>query len=141
MNAELEKWNKLIKRQDEFYHRCAKKCGLADAQFWVLYALCEAQNSLCQNTFCENWCYSKQTVSAAVASLEKAGLVYLTYAKGSRKQKDLNLTPKGEEFCKIHIQSLQSVEEKVMMSLSSKDREDFFRILEYLLNGLETEWT
>lgn len=139
MNEQLEKWNKLIKRQDKFYHQCAKKCGLSDAQFWVLYALCEDENGYCQNAFCENWCYSKQTVSAAVASLEKSGLVKLTYTIGSRKQKDLNLTQKGEDFCKTHIKSIQDLEQKVMMSLSNDDREAFFRILEYLINGLENE--
>lgn len=141
MNSELEKWNILIKRQDEFYHKCAKKSGLADAQFWVLYALCETKKALCQNTFCENWCYSKQTVSAAVASLEKSGLVYLTYAEGSRKQKDLHLTEKGEEFCDKHIRTLQEVEEKVLMSLSDSERNTFFHILGHLLEGLEKEWS
>ncbi len=140
MNNQLEKWNILLKRQDAFYHQCAKKSGLADAQFWVLYALCEAEQALCQNTFCENWRYSKQTVSAAVASLEKAGLVYLTYAEGSRKQKDIHLTEEGEAFCNKNIRTLQAVEEKVLMSLSDTERNTFFHLLGYLLDGLEKEW-
>ncbi len=140
MNSELRKWNKLIKQQDEFYHRIAKKSGLADAQFWILYAICETQNCLCQNTFCENWCYSKQTASAAVASLQKAGLVYLTYAEGSRKKKDLHLTEKGENFCNKHIRSLQSTEEKVLAMLSDVERDAFFRVYEYLLEKLEDSY-
>ncbi len=140
MNTELEKWNMLVKKQDEFYHQCAKKSGLSDAQFWVLYALCEAKEALCQNTFCENWCYSKQTVSAAVAGLEKAGLVYLTYAEGSRKQKNLYLTKEGEDFCNKNIRTLQEVEEKVLMSLTEQERTKFFELLGYLLESMEKEW-
>ncbi len=139
MNQELEKWNRLIKRQDELYHQCAKKAGLADAQFWVLYALCETNQALCQNTFCENWCYSKQTVNTAVANLEKMGLVYLTFAEGSRKQKDLRLTVQGEQFCDIHIRSLQNIEEKVLESFTAAERDSFFRFLEGLLCTLEQE--
>ncbi len=139
MNADLEKWNTLIKRQDEFYHRCAKTSGLADAQFWVLYALCETQNALCQNTVCENWCYSKQTVSAAVASLEKSGQVYLDYAQGSRKRKNLYLTEAGEAFCCRHIRSLQKAEENALNRLSDAERSEFFRIYEHLLAELEEE--
>lgn len=139
MNKDLEKWNRLMKRQDELYHQCAKNAGLADAQFWVLYALCEANQALCQNTFCENWCYSKQTVSTAVSTLEKMGLVYLTFAEGSRKKKDLKLTEKGEQFCDQHIRSLQALEEKVLESLASEERNQFFRFLEDLLGGLEKE--
>ncbi len=139
MNKELSKWNRLIKKQDEVYHRCAKRAGLADAQFWVLYALCEAQKPLCQNTFCENWCYSKQTVCTAVASLEKAGLVQLAFAEGSRKQKDLFLTEKGEMFCDQHIRSVLEAEEKVLQALSGEERERFFAVLENLLDGLDRE--
>ena len=92
MDQELKKWNQLATQQDEIYHLCAKRSGLPDAQFWLLYAICETEDALCQNAFCESWCYSKQTASAAVAALEKAGLVSLTYAEGSRKQKELHLT-------------------------------------------------
>ncbi len=139
MNKELPKWNRLTKKQDEIYHQCAKKAGLADAQFWVLYALCEAEVPLCQNTFCENWCYSKQTVCTAVASLEKAGLVQLTFAEGSRKQKDLYLTQAGESFCNQHIRPVLAAEEQALEALSAEEREKFFGLLERLLDGLEKE--
>lgn len=139
MNKELSRWNRLTKKQDEIYHQCAKKAGLADAQFWVLYALCEAKKPLCQNTFCENWCYSKQTVCTAVASLEKAGLVQLCFAEGSRKQKDLSLTEQGEAFCNQHVRSVQEAEEKVLEALSSEERDKFFGLLEHLLDHLDRE--
>ena len=139
MNRDLQQWNKLVKRQDELYHRCAKACGLADAQFWVLYALCEAEHALCQNTFCTNWCYSKQTVNAAVASLERAGLVYLTFAEGSRKQKDLHLTKAGEDFCDEHIRTVQAVEERALAALPEQQRAAFFATLTTLLETLEEE--
>ena len=136
MNEDLKKWNTLLKRQDGFYHRCAKKCGLPDAQFWLLYALCEG-GPLCQNTFCENWCYSKQTVSAASAGLKKAGLIFLTYAEGSRKQKELRLTSAGEEFCEEHIRIYLKEEEKALSTLKNEERAEFFRLYEQLLSRLE----
>ena len=139
MNKELSKWNRLTKKQDEIYHQCAKRAGLADAQFWVLYALCESKEPLCQNTFCENWCYSKQTVCTAVASLEKAGLVQLTFTEGSRKQKDLFLTEKGEAFCDQSVRSVQEAEEKVLEALSDEERNKFFGVLENLLKNLDQE--
>ena len=84
-------------------------------------------------------CYSKQTASAAVAALEKAGLVYLTYAEGSRKQKELHLTEKGQQFCDKHIRSVQTVEGQVLKKLSERDRDDFFRIYAKILRTLEQE--
>ena len=141
MNHELNKWCSLTKRQDELYHQCAKRAGLPDAQFWVLYALCEADAPLCQNTFCENWCYSKQTVSTAVAGLERAGLVKLTFAEGSKKQKELNLTQTGEEFCDLHIRNVMQAECAVLNRFSQEERNQFFWFLEKLLTGIDQELT
>lgn len=137
MNTELSRLNRLIKKQDEIYHQYARKSGLTDTQFWVLYALCESRDALCQNSFCENWCYSKQTVNAAVASLEKAGLLRLDYAEGSRKQKELALTDAGEAFCDAHIRTFMRAEGSALLSLSAQQREDFFATMEQLLAGLE----
>ncbi len=133
MNREFVRLNQLIKQQEEVYHRCAKQAGITDTQFWVLYALCEADHAICQNSFCENWCYSKQTVNTAVASLEKAGLLYMTYAEGSRKKKDIMLTQAGEAFCKKHVRTLLHAEEDALMALESEERETFFALSEKLL--------
>ena len=132
----LKRWNRLIKQQDEFYHKWSKKCGLADAQFWVLYALCETENSLCQNNFCETWCYSKQTVNSAVKTLIKNELITLDFVDGSRKQKALKLTEKGEQFCDLHVRTLQKIEEDVIESLNEQEREVFLKLYARLLNGL-----
>ena len=82
MDQELKKWNQLATQQDEIYHLCAKRSGLPDAQFWLLYAICETEDVLCQNAFCESWCYSIQTASAAVAALEKTELVHAALTVG-----------------------------------------------------------
>lgn len=139
MNEELAKWCKLTKKQNEIYHQCAKDAKLSDAQFWVLYALCEVNHPLCQNTFCEQWCYSKQTINTAVSTLQKTGLVSLTFAKGSRKKKDINLTAKGEQFCDKYIRSVMHAECKVINDFSEKERQQFFSFLEKLLSGIEKE--
>lgn len=137
MNKFLEQWNNLAFHQEALYHNWAKECGLPEAQFWVLYALCEIDEPLCQNSFCEIWCYSKQTVSSAVANLEKKGLVYLDFAEGSRKKKNLHLTTKGEEFCSEHIRNLQKVEEEALSQLTEQDRNKFFEIYSQLLTILD----
>lgn len=141
MNRELSRLNRLSKRQEEIYHQCAKRAGLTDSQFWVLYALCEDECSLCQNSFCESWCYSKQTVNTAVSNLEKGGLVSLAYTEGSRKQKDIQLTEKGNAFCDQYIRSLLKAESAALMKLPQQEREAFFETLETFLNCLETELT
>lgn len=137
MNADLRKWNGLIKHQDEFYHRCAKECGLADAQFWLLYGLYGSEVPLSQNSFCVCWCYSKQTVCTAAAGLQKTGLIELSFAEGSKKSKIIKLTRKGQAFCDENIRPLIRAEEKALSSLKEDERSEFFRIYGRLLESLE----
>lgn len=139
MNTELARLNKLIKKQDEIYHQCAKKAGITDTQFWVLYALCEKEKGLCQNTFCESWCFSKQTAHTAVAKLEKEGLVHLAYAQGSHKQKDILLTEQGKRFCAQYIEKLVQAEQSVFQTLTKEERSFFSSILERLIQCMENE--
>ncbi len=139
MNKDWSILNKLAKRQNEIYHRCAKNAGITDTKFWVLYALCESGGALCQNSICESWCYSKQTVNSAVNSLENEGMIYLEFSEGSKKQKDLKLTEKGEEFCNKHIRQVMLAECNSIMRLDSGERRNFIKTLEKLLAVLEEE--
>lgn len=139
MNKALSVLNRLFKKQEEIYHQWAKHIGLTDTKFWVLYALCESEGVLFQNAFCENWCYSKQTVNTAVASLEEDGIISLEFAEGSRKQKNIQLTKKGEAFCDAHIRPVIGAEEKSLMKLNEKEREAFLHTLEKLIYCLEEE--
>ena len=139
MNKDWSKFNKLNKRRDDIYHMFAKKAGITDTKFWVLYAICEGGGSISQNGFCENWCYSKQTVNAAVASLEKEGIVYLEFAEGSKKQKDLMLTFSGREFCRKNIEPVMEAECRSVALLEEKERQQFLSTKEKLLLFLEEE--
>ena len=133
MNKEWAELNRLMKRQDELYHRYAQNAGLTDTKFWVLYAMCESGDVFCQNAFCESWRYSKQTVSAAVASLEKDGLLYMEFVAGSKKQKNLQLTEKGKGFCREYIIPVMDAECSSIMKLEKGERRKFLDTMDKLL--------
>ena len=139
MNSEWAELNKLTKRQEELYHRCAANAGITDAQFWVLYALCESGGSLCQNAICEDWCYSKQTVSNAVAGLQRERILVLEFAEGSKKQKELHLTHKGESFCNAYIRPVLKAECRAVSELPEEQRRIFLDAQARILETLESD--
>ena len=139
MNKEWSVLNKLTRRQDEIYHRCAVNAGISDTKFWILYAICESGGALCQNAICQDWFCSKQTVSTAVAGLERDGILHLQFAAGSKKQKNLQLTAKGELFCDKHIRSVLNAECRALSSLPEPLRQAYLSTREKLLEVLEQE--
>ena len=139
MNKEWSELNKLTKRQNELYHRCAVNAGLTDAKFWILYALCESGGTLCQNTICEDWCYSKQTVGTAVSCLQCEGILRMEFAEGSRKQKNLYLTLKGEAFCDRYIRPVLNAECRAVSQLPQNQRRIFLDSQKQIIEALESE--
>ena len=139
MNKEWARFNRLSHRQDELYHQFAVRAGISDSQFWVLYALCESGGCLSQRTFCEKWSISKQTVNAAVAALQKAGLITMEYAQGSRKQKEIRLTSQGEQFAQEHILPVMEAECAAIMTLDETQRKQFMDTMDRLLDMLEKQ--
>lgn len=139
MQKELAQLNKLIKKQEGMYHQLAKKSGLTDSKFWVMYALVEAGGTLCQNVFCNHYYYPKQTVNTAVTSLEKDGYVYLELKDGSKKQKDIKLAPLGEAFCDEYIRPLMQKEEDALLALEKNQRETFFQTFAQLVAYFDEE--
>ncbi len=139
MDQELKKWNQLATQQDEIYHLCAKRSGLPDAQFWLLYAICETEDALCQNAFCESWCYSKQTASAAVAALEKSGAC-VSHLCGRVSQTEGTASDReGTTILRQIYPLCANGGGQVLKKLSERDRDDFFRIYAKILCTLEQE--
>ena len=59
----LAAFNKIHKRMNVLYHSYAKKAGLSDAAFWLLYSLYEYGRPCTQKELCEEWFYAPQTTA------------------------------------------------------------------------------
>ena len=75
----LEELNQLYKQMDGIYHRYARRLGLSDTAFWILYCLGEASAPLTQRELCDSWAYPPQTVNSALKGLERQGLLKTGY--------------------------------------------------------------
>ena len=69
----LEITNRQFNECNALYHAAAQRCGLSDAAFWVLYALCTTHEPQTQNRMAAEWGQPKQTLNSAVAAMVKKG--------------------------------------------------------------------
>lgn len=91
----LEITNRQFNECNALYHAVAQRCGLSDAAFWVLYALCTTHEPQTQNRMAAEWGQPKQTLNSAVAAMVKKGLVELCPGKGAHSGKLVTLTDEG----------------------------------------------
>ena len=127
INKKLSEYNSIIKENEGIYRRVAKKNGLSDSAFWILYMMCEEEGKLTQSTVCDTFCQPKQTVNSALKKLEKEGFVKLETVAGSNG-KHINFTQKGWKFAKQTIYRVIASEQKAIDGLTLKEQEEFFRL-------------
>ena len=95
---QLKIYNRIYKEMDIVYHNYAKKCGLSDTEFWILYSMTEEGGLFTQRDFCVSWSFAPQTVNSALKDLEKQGIIYLEPVPGNKKNKWIKLSEKGTEL-------------------------------------------
>ena len=119
----LERFNRSWKGIDRVYHEIARRSGLSDCAFWILYALRDAGTAMPQNELSQVWLYSRQTVSSTLRQLEERGLINVQYAAGSRRDKQISLTDEGEHFTGVYIEPAMQAEKKSLLALDERDRD------------------
>lgn len=105
----------------------------------MLYALVQNQGTMPLRDLSDLWSYSKQTVNSALKSLETKELVAISYAEGSRKNKDVALTTTGEHFCDQYITPALHAELRAFSALTSDERLQLMSLARRYTNALAKE--
>ena len=74
---QLHIYNAIYKETDAVYSGFAKRSGLSDCAFWLLYSIRDSEDTCRQKDLCGQWTMSKQTVNSALKGLEKQGFIVL----------------------------------------------------------------
>ena len=90
----LREYNDSLKAIDDTYRAAARRFGLPECAFWILYTLRVERAPLTQSEICALQYQPKQTVHSALKRLEADGLLKLAHG-GNRKSKYVCLTEKG----------------------------------------------
>lgn len=112
--------NRLYKEEDDIYRRLARRSGLSDAAFWILYAMEMAQRPVTQAEIGPMLILSKQTINSALKRLEQSGQIRLTSGPGRKKY--LQLTEQGRALADRAIRPALETERRAFQSLSPEER-------------------
>lgn len=128
-----------IKEQDAIYHNVAVKFGLSDTAMWVLYLVSESEEPCTQQELCRQFSYAKQTIHTAITGLIKNGYVELEVIPGTRNQKKILLTGKGQELVRNKIALLIEAENLAYAVLSEEELKNYIEMTTRLTASLREE--
>lgn len=127
------------KEQDFIYHNVAVRFGLSDTAMWVLYNVYAAQDVITQQELCRQCFFAKQTVNTAITNLCKSGYAALEAIPGTRNQKKILLTPRGQALAEATIRLLMEAESRAYSALRREELEAYLEMTKRLTLSLREE--
>ena len=118
----FQELNAIFKETDAIYSEFARKSGLSDGAFWLMYSLREANGSCTQKEISNQWTMNKQTVNSAMKGLEKNGYITLESSESDKRSKYITLTDKGVKFAQNNIDIVFALEQHAFQKLSDSER-------------------
>ena len=114
-------YNKEVKKLDDLYRCAAKRCGISECAFWILYTLRAEDRQFTQTEICEFLQEPKQTVNSALKKLEAEG--YLALVSGAdQRSKRVVLTERGERFAAAQVDRVPEAEAGALGAMTPQAR-------------------
>lgn len=120
-------FNREMKTLDDLYRSAARRCGLGECAFWILYTLRFEKAAFTQSDICEFLLEPKQTVNSALKKLVSAGLLQLS-AGTDQRSKQILVTEAGDIFCKTHVDPVLEAEAASLQAMGEEDRAAILRL-------------
>ncbi len=121
VKALLLEYNRIVRECDELYRTAAKRLGLPDGAFWILYALREGERALTQSVLCSMLYLPKQTINSSLKKLEADGYLQLQEMK-DRRSKRVCLTEKGRLLAEDTVDKVLRAECAALSELPPDER-------------------
>ncbi len=122
IRRQLQEFTAIYKETDAVYSEFAKRSGLSDCAFWLMYSIYEANGKCTQKEICGQWAMSKQTVNSALKGLEKNGYIALASSETDKRSKYIVLTDQGVQFAHENIGIVFELEERALQKMSDAER-------------------
>lgn len=136
MGKRLAEYNSMIKEHEDLYRQIARRFGLSECAFWILYSLREANASLTQSKLCYALSQPKQTINSALKKMEECGYIELLSGQ-DRRRKQLQLTSKGELLAQETVDKVIILENQAFDTFSEEEQELFLRLLHKYTDNLK----
>lgn len=88
----------------------------------------ERREPYTQKEICQIWSYSRQTINSALKNLEQQNLIELIPTPENRRNKQIQLTEKGEALAEEIVKPLMRGEREAFRRLGKQEAEEFLKL-------------
>ncbi|MCI5855896.1 MAG: MarR family transcriptional regulator [Agathobacter sp.] len=127
------------KEQEAVYHSAAVRYGLSDSAMWIIYLVSDGGASYTQQALCRECCCAKQTINTAINQLVQKECVYLEAIPGTRNEKRVLLTKKGQALVAGTTDLLKAAEARAYGKLTEEERSTYLELTSRITGYLKME--
>lgn len=131
--------NRRIKEFNSLYHIAARKTGICDGELCIWSVLLSIEK-YSQQDLCDLFSLPKQTVNSLISSLIKRGYVFLEHVPGTRNQKVIRLTEKGQGYGQTRVMWIFEAEQRVMEETDPEEVQVLISMLGKYIQHLKREF-
>ena len=135
----MDRFNRMWRAIDRLYHEVARRSGLSDCAFWIMYGLAEAGEPILQRDLPQGLSYSRQTLASALQQLQRHGLIDVTLAEGSRRDKAVRLTAEGEDFVEREVAPVAAAERRSLAVMGTAEADRLIALMDRYTELLDQE--
>ncbi len=128
VSEQIHDWYTQWNRIEQAYSRWAAENGLTDAMLSCLIFLQKTEQACTQQKICMELSLPKQTVSAALLSLEKKSWIIRRASASDHRIRTVLFTPEGKARTEALLSGLHQTERRAFLSLTEEERAQFIRI-------------
>ena len=125
----IRQYNSIIKENDEIYRDIAKKFGMSESAFLILYYLRAEYGAPMQSEICSSFYQPKQSINSALKKLEADGYIMLETGS-NRRSKRILLSPLGIKLCGETVDRIIEAEREALNSLTAEEQEAFMTLFD-----------
>lgn len=123
----LSEYNNILKENDNIYRSLARKTGLSECSFWILYILRSERAGLVQSEVCNFLFQPKQSINSALKRMENDGYIELAHGTDQRS-KQIILTAEGIRFCEKTVDRVIALERRALGGLPEEEQKLFLSL-------------
>ena len=132
----LSEYNNILKENDNLYRGVAKRLGLPECAFWILYTLRADSAALTQSEIGDLLYQPKQMVNSALKNLEAEGYIE-RLRTDDRRSKPIRLTERGAELAERTVDKVIAAERKSLLDLTEAEQDAFIGLFRQYTDALE----
>lgn len=136
VSKRLAEYNSIIKEHEDLYRQLAKRFGMSECSFWILYSLRETTTSITQSELCYALSQPKQTINSALKKMQDYGFIELLINQDRRK-KYIRLTDKGALLAQETVDKVILLENQTFDTFTEEEQSLFLQLLHKYTDNLK----